>query len=211
MTVTYPRRTWARGGLIAGTVLLALSLAGPAAAREPIDPSTLNPPPPAEFHPVCFSQGSHISCDVAFSKPPITDEPSGIVCDGAELWLSQSRSVVGKRLYDGDGNLLNRHFREDLQGTFTNPDTGRAATFVQHNTVVHDLAVPGDLGTGTTRISGSIRISSPGGGTILTDSGVTVLDEASGEILFESANHPFDDYFVFGDEAALSTLCAALA
>jgi hypothetical protein len=205
-------RTWARGGLLAvSTVLIALSLAGPAEARQPVDPSTLNPPPPAEFNPVCFSQGAHISCDLAFSDPDITGEPSGIVCNGAELLLSQSRSVVGKRFYDGEGNLLTRHFREDLTGTFTNPATGLEALFVQHNTVVHNLAVPGDQGTGPTRISGSLRIWMPGGGTVLTDSGVAVLNDATGEILFESAHHPFDDYFVYGHESALAPLCEALA
>src|SRR4051812_7741447 len=103
---------------LAGTLLVSLSLATPASARDSVDPGTLNPPPPDAFNASCFRTGSHISCSLAFSDPDIVDELSGVVCDGTELLVSQSRSVVGKRLYDADGNLLQRHFREYLDGTF---------------------------------------------------------------------------------------------
>lgn len=205
------RRTWARGGWLISFLLLVLALAAPAASREPVDPSTLNPPVPAEFNPVCFESGANIICEVAFSDPDIVAEPSGLVCDGTELLFSQSRSVVGKRYYDSGGNLLRRHFRQYLEGTYVNPDTGAVAQWVQTNTVVHDLAVPGDLGTGPTRITGSLRIWIPGEGTILTDTGVTVLDEATGELLHASENHPFDDYFINGDASAIAPLCEALS
>ena len=204
-------RIWTRVGLVVGPLVVALSLTSPAAAREPVDPSTLNPPVPAEFNPVCFQEGSHIMCEVAFSDPDIVDEPTGIVCDGTELLASTSRSVVGKRFYDGDGNLLRRHFHESSEGTYTNPETGLVALWVQHNTVDHELAVPGDVGGGTTQGSGMTRIWLPGGGTILTDTGVAVFDEATGEILHVSENRPFDDYFIRGDESALAPLCDALA
>ena len=211
MTLTFSPRTSTRLGVLAGGLLIALSLTTPAGAREPVDPSTLNPPPPAEFNPVCFQAGAHVICDLAFSDPDITDEPSGIVCDGTELLFSQSRDVVGKRFYDSNGDLLRRHFHASLEGTYTNPDTGLVALWTQRNTEDQVLAVPGDLGTGTTRISGSVRIWSAGGGTILTDTGVAVFDDATGEMLHQSAHHPFDDYFLFGDEAALAPLCDALA
>lgn len=211
MNIKFDRRIRAFAGLLVGALLLALFLAAPAAAREPVDPSTLNPAPPAEFNPVCFRSGAGIICDLAFSDPDIAGEPSGIVCDGTELLFAQSRTVVGKRFYDGDGNLLRRHFREYLDGTYINPDTGGVALWSQHNTVVHDLAVPGDQSTGVTNISGSIRIWSPGGGTILTDAGVTVLADDTGELLHASAHHPFDDYFALGDESALAPLCEALS
>ena len=93
-----------------------LVLAAPVAAREPVDPNTLNPPPPPEFNPSCQRLGGGIVCDLAFSDPPLFDEPSAIICDGTELLFSQTRSVVGKRIYDADGNLLRRHFREELDG-----------------------------------------------------------------------------------------------
>ena len=195
---------------VTGGLVLTAALAAPASARTPVDPSTLNPAPPASFNAVCFSDGSHITCDLAFSDPDIVDAPSGIVCDGTELLVSQSRAVVGKRTYDADGNLLQRHFRESLDGTFRNPDTGRVALWTQHDTTIDNLAVPGDLATGTESMSGlDSRIWLPGGGTILTDTGRTVLDVATDEVVKTSAHHPFDAYFS-GDPSALAPLCAAL-
>jgi hypothetical protein len=73
------------------------------------------------------------------------DAPSGIICGGTELLISLSRSVVGKRTYDADGNLLQRHFREYFDnGRFLNPDRGLVAFWTQHHTDIQNLAVPGD-------------------------------------------------------------------
>jgi hypothetical protein len=194
---------------VTGGLVLTVALAAPASARTPVDPSTLNPPPPAEFNPVCFVDGSHITCDVAFSDPDVVDDPSGLVCDGTELLSSYSRSVVGKRFYDADGNLLQRHFRESFDnGTLRNPDTGLVALWTQHDTVIDNLAVPGDLATGTESVSGlDSRVWLPGGGTILTDTGRLVFDLATGELIKASAHHPLNS----GDPSALAALCAALA
>ena len=192
---------------VTGGLVLAVALATPASARAPVDPSTLNPAPPAEFNAVCYLDGNHISCDLAFSDPDVVDDPSGIVCDGTMLLASFSRSVVGKRTYDADGNLLQRHFRESLDGTFRNPDTGQVALWTQHDTVISNLAVPGDLATGTESSSGLLtRVWLPGGGTILTDAGRLLFDAATGELVKLSAHHPL----VLGDPSALATLCAAL-
>lgn len=191
--------------------VLALAGGGIAAAREPVDPSTLNPPPPDFFNAVCRTQGAQIVCDLAFSDPPFSNEPSGIICDGTELLVSQTRDVVGKRFYDADGDLLRRHFREDLAGTLTNPDTDRSADFIAHNSWVHDLAVPGVMASGTSRISGQqLRIFSDHG-SVLLDAGRIVVDESNGEILSYAGPKHFDDYFVRGDVHALDALCAAVA
>ncbi len=194
-----------------GGLVLTVALAAPASARTPVDPSTLNPPPPASFNAVCFRDGNHIACDLAFSDPDMVDEPSGIVCGGTELLVSQSRAVVGKRIYDADGNLLQRHFRESFYGTFRNPETGRVALWTQHDTVINNLAVPGDLATGTEQVSGlGTRVWRPGGGTILTDAGRVIVDVAADQVVKISAHHPFDAYFRLGDRSALAPLCAAL-
>jgi len=189
---------------LTGGLVFILALAAPASARTVVDPSTLNPAPPAAFNAVCFRDGSHITCNLAFSDPDIVDEPSGIVCDGTELLVSQSRAVVGKRTYDAEGNLLQRHFRESLDGTFRNPDTGRVALWTQPDTVIHNLAVPGDVATGTEQDSGLLsRVWLPDGGTILTDAGRLVVDVATDELVKVSGHHPI----VLGDVAPL---CAAL-
>ena len=195
---------------VTGGLVLTVALAAPASARTPVDPSTLNPPPPAEFNPVCFVDGSHITCDIAFSDPDVVDAPSGIICNGTELLSSFSRSVVGKRFYDADGNLLQRHFREYFDNaTFLNPDTGKVALWTQHDTVIDNLAVPGDTSTATESQSGLLtRVWLPDGGTILSDTGRVLF--APDEVLHASAHHPFLDYFS-GDPTALAALCAALA
>jgi hypothetical protein len=192
---------------VTGGLVLTVALATSASARTPVDPSTLNPAPPDSFNAVCFRDGSHITCDLAFSDPDIVDVPN-IVCGGTQLLFSQSRAVVGKRTYDADGNLLQRHFRESLDGTFRNPDTGRVALWTQHDTVIDDLAVPGDVASGTEKDSGLItRVWLPGGGTIVTDAGVFVVDVAADELVKVSAHHPV----LLGDPAAVASLCAALA
>jgi hypothetical protein len=196
--------------VVAG-LLLALALATPAAARTVVDPATLNPAPPDSFNPVCYQNGSHITCTLSFTEPTNVDEPTDIFCNGTELLATDTRSVVGKRVYDADGNLLRRHFRESITGSFLNPDTGRTVLWRQHDTVIHNLAVPGDLSTGTTQTSGlDARIWSPDGGTVLIDAGHLIIDPATDEVLKASGPHPFNDYYG-GDPTALAAMCAALA
>ena len=114
-------RRQAAGLLTIVALATVLALAPSAAARESIDPSTLNPAPFATWDVTCDREESRIMCDISFADPAIVAEPSGIVCDGVELLLSQTRSVVGKRFYDASGDLLQRRFRESFAGSFTNP------------------------------------------------------------------------------------------
>lgn len=145
----------------------------------------------------------------SFASP---DEPSELFCDGDQIFIAQTRSVVGRRIYDADGNLTKRHFREDFKGTFTNPSTGQSVDWVTHATNIHVLAIPGDLASGVTSGAGlSIRVSEPGGGTVLIDAGRLVFDAAAGDIIASAGPHHFDDYFVRGDVDALQPLCDALA
>ena len=198
--------------LISGlTVVVILAVATPVAARTPVDPATLNPAPPDYFNAQCYAGAGGTVCSLAFSDDPIVDEPSGIVCGSTELLFSQERSVVGKRFYDANGNLTQRHFREYMSGRLSNPATGKVAPWVQHDTIIHNLSVPGDLSTGTLNITGLLmRAWVPGGGTILTDAGTIVRDQATDETIFSAGKHPFDAYFVDGDASALQPLCDAL-
>ena len=54
---------------VALALVVVVSFAPPGAGRESIDPSTLNPPVPAEFNASCSRVGNHISCSLAFSDP----------------------------------------------------------------------------------------------------------------------------------------------
>jgi hypothetical protein len=200
------------GVALVAALYAIVSMAGPVGAKESIDPATLTPPPPDFFNAVCERTGSQILCTLGFSDPSFVNEPSGVICGTTELLLSQDRSVVGKRFYSADGLLLRRHFHEDFTGSFTNPVTGKVATFVAHNALSHTLATPGDVTTGVTKITGQqVRMVGPAGGVILTDAGRLVIDESNGEIVASSGPKHFDDYFVNGNTAALAPLCAALS
>jgi len=207
------RRTHATASLLIGMVsVIALALPAIVAAREVVDPATLTPPPPPEFNPTCERIGSQIICEVVFTDPPVVDEPSGVVCGGTELLFSGTRSVVGKRFYSAEGLLLRRHFHDDVSGTWTNPVSGATASFSGGSMTLHDLAVPGDVGSGTSRISGSVRIYLPDGGTIIhNDAGHLVIDEGTGTVLSQSGQHPFEDFCGNGDATALYEFCSALA
>lgn len=197
--------------IVAGLLLLTVT-AGPASARTLVDPATLNPAPPDFFNAVCTENGANIICTLAFSDPEIVDEPSGIVCDGIELLYSQSRSVVGKRFYDGDGNLTQRHFREYMSGTFTSSASDVIVKWIQHDTIIHNLAAPGDLGTGTVQFSGLLtRAWFDGGGSVLMDVGTFLIDPATDETIRSGGKHPFDAYFGGGDAGAMDPLCEAFA
>jgi hypothetical protein len=194
--------------------LIGLVIPNRVLAKEPVDPTTLNPAPPPDFNPVCERVGNQIICEVQFSDPPFAGGSEVICGSGAnafEPFQFQNRSVRGKRYYDENGNLLRRHFREVFEGTFTNPLTHKSLAYSGSDTHLHVLAVPGDNSTGTEAISGSVRIFlGPGHGTLAIDTGRFVFDEATGNTLVEKGQHPFFDYFALGDTSALQPLCDAL-
>lgn len=200
--------------------VVAMSITGgwsttAAASPAPVDPTTLTPAPPAFFNATCTRNGVSIICDLHFTEVVLDHEPNGVVCDSAagpvELIEVNTRSVVGKRYYDADGNLLRRHFRDEWTATITNPATGRSATYLQTDRILHDLAVPGDNTTGTEEITTRLRVINDAGSTIFVDAGRTIVREADGSIEFQAGQHRFDDYFVNGNTAAVKPLCDALS
>src|SRR4051794_20544026 len=198
---------------LAAAFLAVAGLASAAVARTPVDPNTLNPAPPDFFNASCYEGAGGTICDLAFADPanPIVNEPVGIMCGGTELLFSQNRWVIGKRFYDANGDLLQRHFRESYEGDFSNPVTGKRVLWSQHDTVLHNVSVPGDVDSGTVKFSGQLsRITDLAGRTVLVDAGTFTQDSLTGEILRSGGPHPFNDYFVNGDLDALHALCDAL-
>ena len=196
--------------LISLTATLALLLQA-AFAGQPVDPSTLNPPP-NPLTTVCEKDGNQTICTLQFSDPPFAGG-SGVICGTGptayEVFQFQNRSVIGKRYYDQNGNLTRRHFRETLSGTFSNPLTHATVSFDGKDTHLHDLTIPGDVSTGTDVVTGSFHIYPSKGGIVLFEAGRTI-NTADGTILRESGPHPFIDYFILGDTAAVQPLCDAL-
>lgn len=186
-----------------------------AAGGRSVDPAELTPPPPDFFNASCNRTGNHITCDLYFIDPiaPV-EEPTGIVCgqgaDQFEVLDTWTRSVTGTRLYSTDGLLLRRHFFDSWDGTYTNSATGATVSYSQRGTYLHDLAVPGDNSSGLERDTIRLRITGTHG-TVLIESGRTVLARADDEIVFQAGQHPFEAYYGHGDESALRPLCEALA
>ena len=195
--------------IVATTILACTSQA---LAREAVDPSTLNPPPPANFNPVCERVGNGTICDIQFTDSPFA-AGSEVICGSGsstfEPFQYQNRSVRSKRYYDQNGNLFRTHYHEYIDGTFVNPITHKALAYSGTLNHLDNDAVPGDVSTVTQNITGSVRIFlGQGNGTLAFDTG-RIVDSPQG-ILAESGQHPFLDYFVFGDTAAVQPLCDAL-
>ena len=68
------------------------------AAREPVDPSTLNPPPADWWTVTCERQGDGIVCELTFTEDPIVDEPSGVICDGMASLVQTRLSGLGEAI-----------------------------------------------------------------------------------------------------------------
>jgi hypothetical protein len=194
--------------------LMATSPSPASAAEHSVDPSTLTPPPPEFFNASCRSAGQQILCDLAFVDPnsPV-EEQTDIFCGSGsaafEVLDTWTRSVRGTRYYSADGLLLRRHFNDEWDGTFTNSLTGKTVSYHQRNTYVHDLAVPGDVGSGIEHDTTHLRVSSANG-TVLIDAGLVVLSVEDESVLFQAGQHPIDDYFN-GDPSGMRSLCEALA
>jgi len=177
-----------------------------------VDPETLNPPPPPQFNPICERVGGGTICTVQFSDPPFAGG-SGVFCgtgaNSYEVYDFHNRSVTGKRYYDQNGNLTRRHFNEVDTGTLSNPINHKALSSSARLTTLHDLSTPGDINSGTQVITGVARNYLPQGGVVILEAGRTI-NSGTGDFIRESGPHPFLDYFVFGDTAAVQPLCDAL-
>lgn len=200
--------------LTLATVLFAGAMPARASSRT-VDPSTLIPAPPDFFNAVCNRTGSQIQCDLAFVDPvrPV-EEPTGIICGAGraqfEVLDTWNRSVVGKRVYNGDGLLLRRHFNDLWDGTLTNSVTGTTATYKQRNTYLHDLAVPGDPGTGSEQQTTHLRLLAPRGSVIL-ESGRVVITHEDDTVVFASGKHALADFFDNANANAVQPICDSLS
>jgi len=209
------RRVAASAFVSLGIAIGSVISAAPAiAAPSEVDPSTLTPAPPDYFNADCRAAGQQIICDLDFIDPfhPV-DEPTGIICDSAagpfEVLDTSDRWVQGKRYYSADGLLERRHFTDHYAGTLTNSVTGASVAYDQHGTYLHDLAIPGDVTTGTEENTTHLRAHTSTG-VVLIDAGRLIISVDDGSTLFRAGQHPFDDYFE-GDAGALAPLCSALS
>src|SRR5215472_12504207 len=127
--------------LISGPAIIAVSLAtlllasaGPAAAGQPVT-GTLTPPPPS-FE-TCKTVGDGFICEGARTLSYGPDD-TGIVCgSGAgafDIFDQGTHNQHAIRFYNTDGNLTRRVIYDQYFSQFSNPLTGAAVPYSQHNT-----------------------------------------------------------------------------
>jgi hypothetical protein len=143
------------GLAVVGVLISATSLALPVAAREPVDPGTLNPPPPSFINPECWSAGEQVVCSYDWTFQ-VVDAPTGVVCGGDELLETTDRHVFGHRYYDANRDLVKRAFAERIDGILYDPQTGVSVHWTGYDQGFETFSVPGDRSTGTRMNTGAI-------------------------------------------------------
>ena len=183
---------------VVGVLISATSLAMPVAAREAVDPSTLNPPPPSFINPECGWSGAQVICSFDY-RPAVVDVPTGVICEGDELLETSDRHVFGHRYYDADLNLIERDFAERIDGILFDPVTGVSVHWTGYDQTFESFSVPGDRSTGTRMYTGAII-------RVYLDSGRSYM-LAAGRVL---ENVDTGDFEVMGSHPNFD-FCAAIA
>src|SRR5215212_6278936 len=139
---------------IMGAILVSGALASGVAAKVAVDPATLNPPPPDFANPVCGWSGGQVICsrDYRFT---VTNVPTGVICDGHELFETSDRHVFGHSYYDANLNLTRRDLAERIEGILYDSVTGVSVRWTGYDQGFNLLSVPGDLSSGTSMNTGA--------------------------------------------------------
>jgi hypothetical protein len=185
------RRLRLTAGSIAAAIVAAAAIVGPVAAREPVDPSTLNPPPPPFVNAVCGWSGDQVICarDYRFT---VTDDPTGIICDGDELLETDQRHVFGHSYYDSNLNLVKRDLAERIDGFLYNPRTGVSVRWTGADQGFSVLSTPGDLSTGTGANVGNIlHVYLDSGRSYMFRAGRDWVDQDTGDFTMSGINNQF--------------------
>jgi hypothetical protein len=193
-----------------GIAVLALVLGAPvgvAAGRgESVDPDLMQPPLNASFGPwECWRTGTGITCEGHRTLHNVGE--TGLICDGRMVYVDEVDERSQRRYGDTNGLALKTISHVDIRGTLgLEPDLSGPNLFgggIYQETF--EYAVPGDLSTRTSRITGwDTRITAPGVGLILHDVGVKTYD-IEDTLLFAKGPHPVADDF----ESAFARLCVA--
>lgn len=176
---------------IAFALTLGVAMIPAASAGTPVDPDTLNPPPPPGAS--CQQTGpSTVICQTAVSLPLVGEALFDIGC--GTVYETSTSDRFGIRWYT-DGNLARRSFRGTLDGTWSlSPDARGTVIEITGNWSTSGYwTVPGDNDTLVQAEHGLlIHATAPGLGASLilagridadgTLHGVNTVDEPIGEI-----------------------------
>jgi len=202
-------------GLISAPAIIAgglaafmLASAAPAAAGQPVT-QPLTPPPPS-FE-TCKTVGTGFICEGARTLTYGPDD-TGIACGsgaGAFDILDQgTHNQHAIRYYNTAGDLTKRVIYDQYFSQFSNPLTGAAVPYTQHNTITDVLAVPGDFTSATETFTGQNNFTVPHRGAVFLNAGKVVFG-ADGTLEFRAGPQEGLDYFN-GNTAAVAELCTAL-
>jgi len=202
-------------GLISAPAIIAgglaafmLASAAPAAAGQPVT-QPLTPPPPS-FE-TCKTVGTGFICEGARTLTYGPDD-TGIACGsgaGAFDILDQgTHNQHAIRYYNTAGDLTKRVIYDQYFSQFSNPLTGAAVPYTQHNTITDVLAVPGDFTSATETFTGQNNFTVPHMGAVFLNAGRVVFG-ADGTLEFSAGPQEGFDYSN-GNTAAVDELCTAL-
>jgi hypothetical protein len=181
-------------------VIASLVLAAPAFAGAIVDPNTLQPVPP---NATCRDDGRQIICDTFVDDLAVNAPNPDFVLPCGTVYETSHYHGAGTRWYV-DRLVVTRHVAASLDGTFSLSPTGAGPTvkISGHWSFWTVWTTPGDDSTAVdTRSSGSdLRLSAPGFGVILHDTGLALPD---------GTHHGLSAQIPVTPEVA-ATLCAAL-
>ena len=202
-------RTWAALAALALTAPAGLVLLSPPAVAGRPAAVSLNPQPPDFYSCTTNGAGTHCSGE---TSDPYGPEPVGIFCgsgDGAFEVLDQAvHNTQADRWYDRDGNLVKRKRVNSFADAVFSSPAGAQVPYSQRDIDTDVFAVPGDLTSGTTYTTSSLRATVPGLGAVLVEKGRLVWGP-DGNLEKEAGRHDLLDYFL-GDPTAVAGLCSAL-
>jgi len=206
-----PLRFVARSLIVAGVGMLFLVVVPAAHAGQPVDPSTLNPPPPSFED--CRTTGNGVICQGSRQFAPYGPDWTPLVC-GAGLTAFNIYDAsdgplrqVATRHYDEDRNLISRDVHFETFGEVSNPVAGTTVRYHAANLTKDVLSSPGDESSTTESQIGSMIFTLPHEGAVTVNAGRITYD-FNGTVEFSSAKDPYA--FNIGDMSALQGLCAAL-
>jgi hypothetical protein len=174
--------------LVAVAILAVAGLlwtAVPAVAGPQVDPSTLQPPPPAGAD--CQLDGRWIICRATVRTDPVNELfYDGLPC--GNLYETGSHVGNGIRWYNADdGTLVKRFATHTVDATVSLSPTGDGPTanLATHYTFWELYAVPGDPSSASGPQHGAdLHISVPGYGVITLLAGFAFQDEFHGNFTF---------------------------
>ena len=138
--------------LSVGVAVTMLAEAAGAAARTPVDPTSLTPP--LKPFRVCWQLGPNVQCDTSGDtfeeNQPTNSLPCGQVHETGEFKSNSTR-------WYRDGLIIRRQVEASVKGFWTLSPTGDGTRveFMQNNNWDELFTVPGDITSGVATYSGA--------------------------------------------------------